>query len=326
MNCQFLDSSTEFIFGESMNSLLDTPFDSQEFLDAFSQSLIGAGRRGNLAGGKLGFLFMFDKTWKQNYDKVHAFIDLAATDPEAKSSERSTDQPQRYILIDEMAKEIRDPITLRSEVLNIFFPAPIPRGIALSNTFFHLARNPGIWAELRAQALAHDSAPLTFGVLKSFSLFRYALFEGIRLQGPSGRIARTAVRDTVLPRGGGPDGSAPVFVPKGTIVALNNFPLFHDRASWGDDVEEFRPSRFVGKTYTWEFAPFLGGPRICPAQQQVITQAVYLLVRMAQEFETIENGDPCPEYVELIKMLCESRNGVKVALLPSKHVGKHGAA
>jgi cytochrome P450 len=197
-------------------------------------------------------------------------------------------------------------------------------GIALYNTFFHLARNPGIWSELRAQALAHDNAPLTFEVLKSLSLFRYALFEGVRLQGPSGRIARTAVRDTVLPRGGGPDGSAPVFVPKGTIVALNNFSHFHDRAFWGDDDEEFRPSRFVGKTYTWEFAPFLGGPRICPAQQQVITQAVYLLVRMAQEFVTIENRDPCPEYVELIKMLCERRNGVKVALHPSQHVGKHG--
>jgi cytochrome P450 len=73
-------------------------------------------------------------------------------------------------------------------------------------------------------------------------------------------------------------------VPKGTIVALNNFPHFHDGAFWGDDVEELRPSRFVGKTYTWEFAAFLGGPRICPSQQQVITQAMYLLVRMAQEF------------------------------------------
>jgi hypothetical protein len=73
--------------------------------------------------------------------KVHAFMDrhvagaLAVTDPDAKSSERSTDQPQRYILIDEMAKEIRDPNTLRAEVLNVFFPARDTMGIALSNTF-----------------------------------------------------------------------------------------------------------------------------------------------------------------------------------------------
>jgi hypothetical protein len=87
ISLQFLDSSTEFIFGESIDSLLDTSPASREFLDAFSQSLIGAGKRGNLAAGKLRFLFMFDKTWKENYTKVHAFIDrhvahaLAATEP-----------------------------------------------------------------------------------------------------------------------------------------------------------------------------------------------------------------------------------------------------
>lgn len=319
-------SSTEFIFGESVNSLLDTSRDSQEFLDAFSQSLIGAGRRGNLAGGKLGFLYMFDKTWEKSYTKVHTFIDrfvarvIAATDLNNASEKRSEDQPQRYVLIYEMAKEIRDPVALRFEVLNIFFPARDTTGIALSNTVFHLARNPQIWTELRSEALALGDKPLTFETIKSLHSFRYVLFEGIRLQGPSGRTQRVAVRDTVLPCGGGPDGSSPVFVPKGTIVALNNFPNYHDKEFWGDDVEEFKPSRFEGMKYTWEFTPFMGGPRICPANQQVITQAVYLLVRLVREFETIENRDECIEYVEMIKMLCESRNGVKVALYPAKEV------
>jgi hypothetical protein len=45
--------------------------------------------------------------------------------------------------------------------------------------------------------------------------------------------------------------------------------------------------------------------------------AGYLLVRMVREPETVENRDPCMEYVEQIKMLCESRNGVKVALHPA---------
>jgi len=137
------------------------------------------------------------------------------------------------------------------------------------------------------------------------------------LQGPSGRIQRTAIRDTVLARGGGPDGSSPVLVPKGTIVAINDFPKFHDPEVWGEDAEVFRPSRFEGNVLTWEFVPFFGWSRVCPAQQQVITQAIYLLVRMVREFETVENRDPCMEYVEQIKMLCESRNGVKVALHPA---------
>ena len=53
---------------------------------------------------------------------------------------------------------------------------------------------------------------------------------------------------------------------------------------------------------------------MCPAQHQVLTQAVYLLVRMVREFERIENRDPCEDYVERTKMLTESANGIKVAL------------
>lgn len=68
----------------------------------------------------------------------------------------------------------------------------------------------------------------------------------------------------------------------------------------------------------WEFTPFLGGPRICPAQQQVLTQSVYLLVRMTRRFARIENRDTALEYVEMVRMTTESRNGVKVALFTSE--------
>jgi cytochrome P450 len=317
---QFLDSSTEFIFGESVNSLLHAPVQSQEFLDAFSQALLGAGRRAQ--AGKLRFIFMFDnKKWKDSYGNVHAFIDkhvaraLAKTKPGTQAG-NDLPTPHRYILVDEMAKQIRDPIDLRFQVLNVFFPARDSTGIALSNALFNLSRKPDVWRELREQALALGDRPLTFEALKSLPLFKYVLFESLRLQGPSGRIARTAVRDTILPRGGGPNGAAPIFVPKGTVVALNTYAPNHWKDVWGDDVEAFRPQRWVGSKHTWDWTPFFGGPRICPAQQQVLTQAVYLLVRMVTAFERIENRDPEVEYVELTKMLTESRNGVKVTLFP----------
>ena len=322
---KFLDSSTEFIFGESVNSLLETSFNSQEFLDAFSQALLGAGRRAQ--AGKLRFIFMFDNTkWKNSCRVVHAFIDkhvaraLAETKPGTDAEDSLPTRP-RYVLIREMAKEIRDPIELRFQIINVFFPARDSTGIALSNALFNLARNPEVWTELREQALALGDQPLTFEVLKSLPLFKYVLFESLRLQGPSGRIARTAVKDTILPRGGGPGGAAPIFVRKGTIVALNTYAPNHWKDIWGDDVEQFRPKRWIGSKHTWDWTPFFGGPRICPAQQQVLTQAVYLLVRMVTAYERIENRDPSLEYVEMTKMLTESRNGVQVALfLPGKTV------
>lgn len=105
-----------------------------------------------------------------------------------------------------------------------------------------------------------------------------------------------------------------MLVRKGEVVALNNIPPNHSREIWGDDVEEFRPERWIARKVTWEFTPFFGGPRICPAQQQVLTQSVYLLVKMTRSFVRIENRDPVLEYVEKVRMLTESRHGVKVGL------------
>lgn len=274
-------------------------------------------------------MYKFDRTWKEAYDKVHVFIDNHVQRALEETKEHSTlasskklDQqtpPHRYILLHEMAKETRDPIELRFQILHVFLPARDTTSIFVGNSLFHLARNPTVWSDLRVTALALGFQPLTFEVLKSLVLFRHVLFETIRLQGPSGRVYRTALRDTILPRGGGPNGQCPIFVKQGTVIAMNVWALHHDKDTWGDDVHEFKPQRWVGKRPIGEFVPFLGGPRVCPAQQQVLTQAVYVLVRLVREFASIENRDPVLEYVDLVKMAAESRNGVKIALFPAKN-------
>lgn len=312
-----------------MNSLLpETPFDSLEFLNAFNESMAGIWRRRR--AGTLQFLYRFDTSWKKSYDKVHAFIDkhvqraLAETAPTVSPTASKPPHPHpqapphRYTLLHEMAKRIRDPISLRHQILQVFLPARNTTSIAVGNALFHLARNPTLWTDLRRTALALGaSRPLTFELLKSLLPFRNVLFETLRLQGPSPRLLRTALRDTVLPVGGGRDGRAPVFVERGAVVALNLWGLHHDRDIWGDDVDEFRPGRWVDRRPLWEFVPFLGGPRICPAQQQVLTQAVYVLVRLVREFERVENRNEVGEYVEAGGMTVESRNGVRIALFPA---------
>lgn len=320
--------STDFLFGSSVNSLLpNTALDTHEFNKAFNESLAGVGRRRR--AGVLRFLYMLDASWKKSCDKVHAFVDnqvkraLEETALNVSSTSLKTSHShqhalnRRYVLLHEMAKEIRDPIELRYQILQVFLPARDTTSIAVGNALFHLARNPSLWTDLRSTALALGSQPLTFELLKSLIPFRNVLFETLRLQGPSGRVLRTAVRDTILPLGGGSDGRSPLFIEQGTVVALNLWGLNHDKDIWGDDVNDFKPERWVDKRPMWEFVPFLGGPRICPAQQQVLTQAVYVLVRLVREFSGIENRDPSQEYVELTKMTTESRNGVKIALLPA---------
>ena len=79
-------------------------------------------------------------------------------------------------------------------------------------------------------------------------------------------------------------------------------------------MEKFKPKRWMGSKHTWDWTPIFGGPRICPAREQILTQAVY--VGLVSTFEKIENRDGSVDYVDLTKMLTESQNGAKVALCP----------
>ena len=318
-----------------MNSLKqDTPIETLDFIKAFNESMAGIGLRRR--AGKLEFLYAFDTKWKSAYRKVHAFIDVrvkqALEETASSGTQGFSNDPnsakhgstQRYILLNEMAKETRDPIELRYQILNVFLPARDTTSIAIGNALFHLARNPNVWNDLRTNALALGSRPLTFELLKSLTLFRHVIFETIRLQGPSGRVFRTALRDTILPVGGGADGRSPLFVQRGDVVALNVWSLHHDKDIWGEDADQFRPQRWDDKRpTTWEFVPFYGGPRVCPAQEQVLTQMVYLLVRLVRKFSRMENRDPSREYVELTKMATESRNGALVAFFPPSDGESH---
>ena len=313
---QFLDISTEFIFGKSMDSLLsDTPFDSDQFLRVFDEALAGVGKR-RLAGNLSSIRYAFDRPWKRAYETIHSYVDERVKDALETTSGNKAES-RNYILLYEMAKQIHDPIELRYQIIAVFLPARDTTSILVGNALFYLARNPHVWTELRKTALEIDPEKLTFELLKSLTDFRNVLWETMRIQGPSGRVIRYAARDTVLPRGGGKDGQSPILVTKGSSVDSNVWCMHHDCDIWGSDVHVFKPDRFIGKRLSWEFVPFYGGPRICPANQQVLTHASYTLVRLTRQFEHIENSDPVMEYIELRKMTAQSRNGVKIVLSQS---------
>jgi cytochrome P450 monooxygenase len=124
---------------------------------------------------------------------------------------------------------------------------------------------------------------------------------------------RACLSDSTLPIGGGPDGQAPLRVRKGDIVSVTKTVMYRDPDHWGADAEEFRPERFNGLRGTWGFLPYGGGPRRCPAQMMVQTEACYMLARMAREFSILEARDPEP-YRAVMRIGPSNRNGVKIAV------------
>ena len=235
---------------------------------------------------------------------------------------KKTGQTGKYILLHQMAMETKNPYELRHQILKVFFPARDTTAIVFGNVLFELARHPHIWDELRAEVTRFGPhQQFTFELLKELKTTKAIINETLSLHLPASRIARVALKDTVLPVAGGQDGRSPLFVPKGQVVEMELYTLQRDPRIWGDDAEKFVPGLWgEGRPLweaNWQYEPLLGGMRMCPAQNQVLTQMAYLLVRLAQEFNAIRNGDEVLEYVEEIRMTIESRNGVKISLIPA---------
>lgn len=137
--------------------------------------------------GKLKFIRGRDAEWKRAIKKVHNYIDAHVTRvlsigsaAEQHSPEKTVSTQKQYTLLNEMAKETQDPIDLRYQLLHVFIPAHDATGIAVSDIFFHLARDWRCWNKLRAEILDMTlSQPLSFEVLKSMKYLRYVFNESM---------------------------------------------------------------------------------------------------------------------------------------------------
>lgn len=94
-----------------------------------------------------------------------------------------------------------------------------------------------------------------------------------------------------------------------------------DNDIWGPNADEFIPERWGlidpnGKQNR-AYIPFSAGARVCPAQQMVINESMYILVRFMREYGkgAIVNRDDVEGFVEQHRMQMESRNGVKIAFV-----------
>ncbi len=133
------------------------------------------------------------------------------------------------------------------------------------------------------------------------------------------RNEREAVRDTVLPLGGGKNGLSPVMVPKGTLVVYSLYAMHRRTDIFGPDADDFRPERWADDKLRpgWGYLPFNGGPRICIGQQYALLEVSYVVVRMAQEFRALKSGDLGP-WEESLLLTLSSRNGTKVCCIPTE--------
>ena len=278
-----IDSATEFLFGESVDSQLANLSDysssrrhmsvnEKEFANSFDQSqatVALAIRMGNL------WWLAFDKSFRQHRDICWQFIDYyvhKALSQEKISEEKSSHGKRKYVFLDALAESTRDPIELRQHIISILLAGRDTTASLLSCVFMLFTEHPEVYQKLRTIVLENfgtynNPHDITFASLKSCSYLQWILNETLRLYPVVPINGRRALKDTTIPTGGGPSGTSPIYVRKGTQIDYSVYVMQRRKDLWGQDADEFRPDRWDGRRPGWEYLPFNGGPRICIGQQ-----------------------------------------------------------
>ncbi|KAJ5324527.1 cytochrome P450 [Penicillium atrosanguineum] len=308
-----MDSSTEFLFGTSTHTL--TEGGDQIFSDAFVYALNDIS-----LGLRLGPWEKFRRTdpkaveahrfCRQYIDK---YVDQALEYRKAHQGDMAEKKDgKKRTFLQELATATDDKDKLRDELLSLLLAGRDTTASLISSLFFCLAKRPEIWSKLREEVATElNGQKPQYEQLRNLKYAKYCVNETLRLYPPVPNNAKMAIRDTVLPRGGGPDGDAPILIEKGNWIIYTVYAMHRRKDLFGEDADEFRPERWVKNEFTWQYLPFNGGPRVCLGQQYALTEALYVLVRFAQEFEEIESRDPRP-WIEDLTLTVSGANGVKV--------------
>lgn len=326
-----LDYSTEFLFGQSVESLNDGTIsysakNTEE--PVLKKSFIGAfdfcQKYTMLRILRLKLYYTLNSPeYQENCVQVKKFAEtyvkkalaLSETDLEKRSNEE-------YTFLYELVQKTRDPIVIRDQLLNILLAGRDTTAGALAFAILEMSRDPKVVLKLREEIGSRyglgdeaDISLMTFETLKRCEYLQAFIKELLRVYPVVPNNARVAVTDTFLPRGGGPEGKDPVFVKKGNNVMYTVYAMHRDEANYGSDAKIFRPERWLEPEmgiHAWDYLPFNGGPRVCLGQQFALTEISYVVARLVQIFDTFDG--------EVDEVVCNSfltisvRGGVNVVI------------
>ncbi|KAG9241331.1 cytochrome P450 [Calycina marina] len=319
----YWDLSSQFLFGKNLSLLrfAGSPVSISALQEALEVAQFWMGMR--IVFRTVGRL-LSGKKFKEACEVVHTFVDHHIGEAWSEISHpldmlgESIQKPKSKIessLVYSLAIQNRTPLEVRHLIIQAMLVTQDTTGIVLSNTIFSMSRAPELWARLRKEIAGLGPwESWNAQTLRGCTYLQNLLKESLRLHSLFSANSRVALTDTVLPRGGGSDGSAPVFVPTGSKVSGSLWTLHHQSSVFGDDADAFNPNRWdCIRPDTWEFIPFGHGPRSCPGRHKALTEAAYIIGRMALKFRRIDSRDDQP-WTEDDKLVLKNLHGCKVAL------------
>jgi len=327
-----LDSATEFLFGKSVDSQIAlvpgykktegsvSDANSSDFATAFDKGQMALATRARF----MDFYYLFNtKEFRDSCKICHDFVDfyvelaLSKELQEKQLKKGVSGTKEKYVFLEALAAQTKDPIELRSQLFNILLAGRDTTASLLGWLFHCLVRDPERYQKLRNTIIEEfgtyeNPSAITFSKLKGCQYLQHCNNEALRLFPVVPLNSRYANKDTTIPRGGGKDGKSKIFVPKGSSVDYSVHVMHRRKDIWGSDADEFRPERWVNRKVGWEYLPFNGGPRICIGQQFALTESGYVTVRLLQRYDKMENFETDLLVRHNLTLTNSPANGVRV--------------
>ncbi|KAI4599989.1 hypothetical protein KJ359_001090 [Pestalotiopsis sp. 9143b] len=309
-----IDSISDFMFGQTTDVLGKALERDIQFGQWFDAALMKIGFR-----ARLGWLTMlFPEPELKKYARfVHSYVDdLLEAKKEQLKTGKGQEQQRKYVFLDELLHQGEPDEVIRGQLLSIFLAGRDTTTSVLTYLFYELSRRPEVVSKIQREIRELGEEDPTWEQLKNMKYLSWAVKEALRLNPPVPLNGREAIRDTILPVGGGPDGKSPIFIPKGTDVRYDVWSMQRRQDRFGDDADQFIPERWESLKPGFEYLPFNAGPRICIGQNFALTQMAMVTFRLLQTFQTIEAKDDRPPVLRLA-INTSLLNGCWVSVTPA---------
>lgn len=239
--------------------------------------------------------------FRKNLKKMDEFIQpYIRTVLSLSTDELDQKLSKRESFLDALARFTRDPRVLRDQLVAVLLAGRDTTAGTLSFTLFELSRNPAVVAKLREEirerlGVGASGKKPTYTDLKEMKYLNAVIHETMRVYPVVPFNVRHSLRDTTLPRGGGPDGLDPIGVRADTRIIYSTMLMQLDPDLYGapGSANYFDPGKWIPERWAtwqpkpWHYIPFNGGPRICIGQQFATIEMGYTVIRILQAYERI---------------------------------------
>jgi cytochrome P450 len=171
-----LDTATEYLFGESVDSLHIHDGSQETFASAFDYASSEIPKRYRLGS----FVALYrNKRFFNSCKMLHDFVDTYVKEALHDQKQEKEDQENgRYVFLYELVKATRDPVQLRAELISILLAGRDTTASLLSLTFFVLARNARVFAALRREIDGLQGKKPDYESLRNMVYLKFVLNEG----------------------------------------------------------------------------------------------------------------------------------------------------